>query len=144
MEKHTCKVCEEVARRKAAARTKAPQLLEICDCAGYKQFILSGPAPTTRHDVDLLCGDLKRRLGLSKTPGPKAKDITWMDIAQAYEKIPGAGLLRLADELGVSTRKVQEALKRVGETFTSFKSEFLKQRRRNKSRITPRFKPRMF
>jgi len=109
------------------------------------RFILYGPVPTTeREETKLISGfkkALKKALGLSKTPGPKPKPITIMDLCRALEKLsPHEPLANLAAALGVSPRKAQELVKQMMcRTFNEIQTERREAERRGGAKSRLRF-----
>jgi hypothetical protein len=138
-----CPVC----KRFASLDCELPErhsLFESCECEGYRRFIWYGTIPANRRDAEKLVSVLRKKLfELTKKPGPKPKaGADFHSIKSAMKKLPPeAGLQRLATELGVSKRKIQETLRKAGWTFTRLHAEIHQTARRIKSRITPRLRP---
>jgi hypothetical protein len=135
-----CPSCEEYKRLRQHFDGEGLGVYIHEGCTPVPIFILSGPVPQTPTEAERVIGKLKRAFGLLNTPGPKPTQITYEDIENAYAEIPGAGLVRLAVEMGVSKRKIQKALKERGETFISFKTAFFNRRCRDNSTLSVRFK----
>src|SRR2546428_5190723 len=118
MKKRPCWVCEGYDRLRSQADSEGIRVAKerpiAFICREHQRFVLFGPLPKTRRDVDQLAGDLKRRLGMTKTPGSKAR-AGRPNILKIEEQIlkneEWTSLKDIAAQMGMTPRAIREAIR---------------------------------